>query len=113
MFSVSSFSQCKEDIIFIFNENNTDVYRQNDSVYVLNDLVFRFESRKHNKRKIEYDSIKEKTISIKKFKERTIDVKFPESYNRYNFYLYFRKNNKQGNLLEVERIWIVEDIIID
>jgi|SRR5690554_6145061 len=113
IFSVSSFSQHKKDIVFIFDEKNKYSHIERDNVYVLNDLAFRFDREKHKKRKIEYDSIKEKIISTKKFKERAKNKKIPEFYGHYNFYLFFKENTKYGWLLEVEKIWLVEDKIVD
>lgn len=66
-----SFSQGKKDIIFIFNEKNVNTYIQKDSIYLLDGLTFRFDSKKHKRTRIAYDSIKEKIITIKDFKQKT------------------------------------------
>lgn len=116
LISVTTFSQEKEKIIFLFEEGkDTLINKKSEEIYKLAKLhSFTFDKTKHKKEKVNYDSIKpkifatyDKFININKHKQ------YPDYFSKYSFYILIREENNTGCLVEVEKIWLVEDKIVD
>ncbi|OAD42118.1 hypothetical protein [Polaribacter atrinae] len=111
----SLFAQKKEKIIFIYDINkDTIVFNKKKKIYKIgNNQTYQFIEKKHKQTEANYSSIKKYVITIDDFVKKNKTKKFPEYYNEYSFYIFIKNNYKYGCLIEVEKIWLVEDKIID
>lgn len=108
-------AQQKEEIVFLYQEKKDSIIvKKDERVYDLgNDQTYRFIKDQHKKTRITYSSIKEQIVSIDDFLKLNDKRKFPEYYEKYSFYIFIKEDDDYGYLMEVERIWLVEDEIID
>lgn len=108
-------AQQKEEIVFLYQEKKDSIIvKKDERVYDLgNDQTYRFIKDQQKKTRIAYTSIKEQIVSIDDFLKLNDKRKFPEYYEKYSFYIFIKKEDDYGYLMEVERIWLVEDEIID
>ncbi len=61
---------------------------------------------------MKYDSIKQNLLSsFEEFIKKSKGKKYLEYFSDFVFYIFL--NNNTGCLVEVEKIWLVEDKIID
>ncbi len=108
-------AQQKEEIVFLYQEKKDSIIvKKDERVYDLGkDQTYRFIKDQHKKTRITYSSIKEQIVSIDDFLKLNDKRKFPEYYEKYSFYIFIKEDDDYGYLMEVERIWLVEDQIID
>jgi len=115
LFVSFSYSQKKEKIIFLF-EDGKDLLKENknEDVFKIDKKhSFMFSQEKQKKIDVSYNSIKESLITYDAFLVLNKGKKYPDYFNEYLFYIYQPKNDSLGCLIEVEKIWLVEDKIID
>lgn len=115
LFVSFSSSQNKNDIVFLFeNGKDTFIKNKNEDIYSINKKNhFRYTESKHKKTIINYASIKEKITSYSTFIKLNKGKKYPEFFNEYKFFIYIKESESSGCLVEVEKIWLVEEKIID
>ena len=115
LLSINIFSQKKEKIIFLYEgQKDTVITNKKEDIYKLdNKHTFKFVKEKHEKTEVDFLLIKEDIISFDDFIKINKGEKYPEFFNRYSFYIFFKKKKNIGFLIEVEKIWMVEDKIID
>lgn len=112
---LNSFSQNEEKIIFLF-ENGKDVISssKNEDIYKLDGKhTFKFIRGKHDKVEINYNLIEEKIITFNEFIRQNKDKKYPELFSNYSFYILIKEKDSIACLIQVDKIWLVEDKIID
>ena len=111
----NSYSQEKEKIIFLFEDGKDNIFKKrNETVYrINNNHTFRFTEKKHKKSKTEYKSVKGKIISYNDFLKKNKEKKYPEFFNEYSFYIFILEKDGIGCLIEVEKVWLVEEKITD
>src|SRR5690606_14472126 len=111
----NSFSQEKEKIIFLFGDENDVISEtRNQTIYRIdNNHTFKFIKEKHEKFEVKYNTIKDKIVSYNDFLKKNRGKKHPEFFNEYSFYIFILDKDNTGCLIEVEKIWLVEDKIID
>lgn len=115
---VSSMSLCaqkNEKIIFQFEKQKDWLGESNDETIFKIDNVhsFRFIKNKHEKIDVKYDSIRDNFTSYDSFLQKNKGKKYPEYFNEYSFYIFIKEKENYGCLIEVEKIWTVEDKIVD
>ena len=116
LISLSLFSQkTKEVIIFKFDEvKDTIKYNKNTEIYLLDKQhSFKYDAGKHKKEEVSFNSVKGKMIRYDEFIHKTKGKKYPEYFNNYSFYIFLKEKGSLGCLIEVEKIWLVEDKIIN
>ena len=108
------YSQQKEKIIFLFNESkDTLILKKDSEIYFIEKKhTFKFTKEKNEKRKIKYDLIKNNILtSYSEFLELIKGKKFPEYFKEYSFYVFIKEQDNAGCLVEIEKVWLIEDII--
>lgn len=112
---LNSFSQEKEKIIFLFEDGkDTIIENRNETIYkIRNNQTFKFIEKKHHKKEVKYNSVKEKITSYNDFLIKNKDKKYPELFNEYSLYIFIHEKDDFGCLVEVEKVWLVEKKIID
>ena len=113
--SFSFYAQKKEKIVFLFDQNKDSIILKNNyRIYKIgNNETFKYSVKKHKKINVTYDSIKKHIISTHDFLKKNKFKKDPIYYNEYKFYIFIKNNYKNGCLVEVEKIWLVESKIAD
>ena len=115
LISINLFSQEKK-IIFLFDENKDIMLdRKGSEIYAINKkYTFKYDSEKNEKIQVKYDSIKSNIlITYSQFIKLNKRKKYPDYFNEYSFYIFIDEKDENGCLIEVEKIWLVEDNIID
>ena len=113
LISVNLLSQEKEKIIFLFDESKDIMYiKKNLEIYAIDKKhTFKYDNEKNEKIEVNYNSIKSNILtSYSEFIELNKRKKYPEYFNEYSFFIFFKEKDC---LVEVEKIWLVEDKIID
>lgn len=114
--SQTCYSQDEKGIIFLFDKREDSILiKENLEIYKLDDKhSFAYDREKHKKTEVTYESIRCKMIeSFSKFLEINKARKYPDFLSDYSFYIFIKEYNNSGCLIEVEKIWLVEDKIID
>lgn len=112
---LNSFSQEKEKIIFLFEDGrDTIIENGNETIYKIgNNQTYKFIEKKHHKKEVKYNSVKEKITSHNDFLRKNKNKKYPELFNEYSFHIFILIKDDIGCLVEVEKVWLVEKKIID
>lgn len=116
LISINLFSQEKEKIIFLFNESkDTMIIKENSEIYSIDKKhTFKYDNEKNKEIDVKYNSIKSSILtSYSEFIELNKKKKYPEYFTEYVFYVFIKEKDDKGCLIEVEKIWMVEDKIID
>ncbi len=113
--SFSMFAQKKKRIIFLFKEGkDTVTFKKNERVYYIeNNQTYKFIKQKHKEVTVPYQSIKEDIFTFDSFRKLNKEKKFPDYCNEFHFYIFEKGNDNYGCLLEVDKIWIVENKTVD
>ena len=110
------YPQQKEKIIFLFNESkDTLIVNKDSEIYSIEKKhTFKFTQEKNKKREMKYDLIKNNILtSYSEFLELNKGKKYPEYFNDYSFYVFVKKKDNIGCFIEIEKVWLVEDKIVD
>ncbi|WAC03808.1 hypothetical protein N7U66_10535 [Lacinutrix neustonica] len=116
LISLNMFSQEKEKIVFLFNKaSDTLIVKHDSEIYSIDKKhTFKFDGKKNEKIETKYDLIKSKKFeSFSEFIRLNTGKKYPDYFNIYSFYIFIKDKNDIGCLIEVEKIWLVEDKIVD
>ncbi|WP_298489450.1 hypothetical protein [uncultured Maribacter sp.] len=116
LISTNLFSQEKEKIIFLFNESKDAlIIKKNSEIYSIDKKhTFKYDNKKNQKIDVKYNSIKSNILtSYSEFIELNKKKKYPEYFTEYVFYVFIKEKDDKGCLIEVEKIWLVEDKMID
>lgn len=115
MISFSFYAQKKEKIVFVYNPNKDSITLKNNyRIYTIgNNQTFRYSEKKNTEINVSYESIKKYVVSTDNFFKKNKFTKDPKYYNEYSFYILMRKKIGSSCLIEVEKIWLVEDKIVD
>lgn len=113
--SLNSYSQEKEKIIFLFeNGRDTVINSQSDNIYMIEGKhTFKFINSKHEKVEVNFNSVKEHLVTYKEFLKKNKSKKYPELFSNYVFYILIKEKNSSACLIQVEKVWLVEDKIVD
>lgn len=111
----STFAQKKKQIIFIFEQKkDTIIFKKNERIYNLgNNQTYKFTRKKHKEIMVPYQSIKEHIFTFNDFLKLNKGKEFPKYYNDFSFYIFIRESQNNGCLIEVDKIWLVENKIIN
>lgn len=110
------FSQKPEQVILIFDDGQDTISLKKElEIYTLEGkYTFQHNKNKHTKYDIEYRQIDEDNIkSYSVFRKINEGKIYPDYFNEYSIYIYVGNKDATGCLVQVERVWIVNDTIID
>lgn len=112
---LNTYSQEDNKIIFIFeNDKDTFIKSQNDYIYKIDGKhTFKFVDGKHEKIEVNYNSVKENIVTFNQFIKQNKNKKYPELFNDFTFYILVKENDSSACLIQVEKVWLVENKIID
>jgi hypothetical protein len=112
---LNSSSQNDGKIIFLFEkEKDTIVSNQNEEIYKIDGKhTFKFIRGKHEKVEVNYNAVKENTVTYNEFIRQNKGKKYPELFNNYSFYILIKQTDSTACLIQVDKVWLVEDKIID
>ena len=112
LLSINIYSQTKE-IIFVFdNKKDSLVEKFNEEIYILNDRYsYVFKEKKHIKKTVDFKLKSNDAIDYNDFIKLNKHKKFPDYYNLYSFFILIKEESGMGCLIEVEKIWLVENKI--
>ena len=115
-FKMAELFSLKIEEIFLFNKNkDTLIVNKDSEIYSIDKKhTFKYTKEKNEKTEVEYNLIKSKIIpSFSEFIKLNKRKKYPEYFNEYSFYVFIKEKDNTGCLVEVEKIWLVEDKIIN
>lgn len=112
---MSLYAQKKERIIFQFDEKRDLLTETNNAtIFKLNGVhTFRFVNGNHEKIDVNYHSVKNELTTYNTFIKLNKGKKYPEYFSEYSFYILLEIGENSSCLFEVEKIWTVEDKIVD
>ncbi len=115
LFSSILLSQEKEKIIFIFDEINDTIINNNDNEFykLAKYHSFKYDKIKHKKNMVKFDIIIPNVSKYNEFISSNKHKKFPDFFSDYSIFIFVREDKNTGCLIEVEKIWLVEDKIIN
>ncbi|PTX62693.1 hypothetical protein C8N46_10289 [Kordia periserrulae] len=108
-------AQQKKEIVFLFEDGKDALIENtNEYIYAINrEHHFRYRKKDDKKTIVNYASIKNNIFTYETFLKLNKGKKFPDFFSEYTFLIYQKKNESSGFLIEVEKIWLVEEKIID
>lgn len=115
LFTVIVYSQNQKRIIFNYQSGiDSTIEKKGEYIYKLaNEHSFRYVAEKNKKKEVNYSSIKGDITSYDAFIKSNKGKSYPEFFSEYSFYIYIKDTELKGCLIEVEKIWLVEDKISD
>ncbi|HHC80879.1 MAG TPA: hypothetical protein ENK46_13415 [Flavobacteriia bacterium] len=104
-------TQEKQKVIFIFNTDAKNMKIKN-GYYYIDDFSFKKVNNKSAKI-VSFDFIKPNLKVLSEFKKMVKNKRqpYPEVFSEFELFLYVPRSKSDGCLIQVEKIWLVEDKI--
>lgn len=107
---VATSNQTKKKVIFIFDlkAKNTSMKNQ---YYVIDDFTFREIGSITLKKYVNLKSVQSDIKTVAEFKRIIEGKPYPEIFSKFKFFIYKPASIDSGCLIEVEKVWLVEEKI--
>ena len=108
--AVATSTQKKKEVVFIFDPKAKNTSMKNQ-YFIIDDFAFRKIGSDNFKKHVNLKSVQSDIKTVIEFKKIIKNKPYPEIFSQFKFFIYKPTDTERGCLIEVEKVWLVEEKI--